>query len=86
MTSAKAFSSDWKSAKNPASQMTKEIVDSFMTRSKIEATSMTAILSMELRRTGAAYWAERSQITTVKEKNSNIRFPTNDHRIRGDRG
>jgi hypothetical protein len=42
-------------AKNPASQMIRDIVDNFIKRSMIEAKSKDIILFSELRSTGAAY-------------------------------
>ena len=55
MTSANAFKKLWKSAKKPASQITSDMVESFMSRSRIEGRSRDEIVVSEFRRTGAAY-------------------------------
>lgn len=81
MTSARALSSDWKIAKNPASQMISEIVESFIKRSMMEAMSRVAILLRELRRTGAAYWADASHMNMLRPAVSAKRFAMKIQRI-----
>lgn len=86
MTSAKALRADWKIAKKPASQMMREMVESFIRRSMMDATSRVLILSNELRRTGAAYWALASQMNMLRAKHSARRLATNNQRMEGLRG
>lgn len=52
-----------------------------MILSIIDVKSRVAILSRELRSTGAAYWADASQINTDSPHTSITRFATKDHRI-----
>ena len=77
---------DWKTAKKPASQMTREIVESFINRSRILARSREEILESELWRRGAAYCALANQMNILRIVASEIRFRTNSQRMLGVRG
>ena len=81
ITSANAFSADWKTAKKPASQMTDETVDSLRSRSRMGTRSRCAILSSEFWSTGAAYWADASQMKTPRDATSANLFATKPHLI-----
>ncbi|GJC95302.1 hypothetical protein ColKHC_04128 [Colletotrichum higginsianum] len=57
------------------------MVESFISRSRILGISRDAIVSRELIRTGAAYWALANQMKTLRPKTSAMRLATNTHLI-----
>ena len=63
--------------------MIRLMVDNFMSRSKMEGRSMVAICGTELRRTGAAYWAEASQTKMQRAKHSRRRLRAKGQRMAG---
>ena len=73
-------------AKKPASQMITETVESFVKRSRMELSSGDVMLLSELRRIGAAYWAEASQMKALRPANSAVRLATYTQRVGGERG
>lgn len=73
-------------AKKPASQMMREMVESFMRRSRMDAMFIVRSLSRELRRTGAAYCALASQMNMLRPKHSAMRLATKSQRMDEERG
>ena len=86
MISAKPLSADWKTAKKPASQITSEIVDNFISRSRMEAKSREDILDSELCSKGAAYCADANQMNILRTATSETRFITKVQRMLSERG
>lgn len=86
MISARPLSADWKTAKKPASQMTREMVDSFIRRSEMEARSSEEILESELCSRGAAYCALANQMNMLRTATSEMRLRTKIHRMLSVRG
>ena len=62
------------------------IVESFISRSKIDGISKDAILKTELCSNGAAYCALASQMNILSEKHSAMRLATNNQRMPEVRG
>ena len=61
-------------------------MESFIRRSRMEGRSREAILKRELWRSGAAYWAEASQINILRLDASARRFAINGQRMVDVRG
>ena len=73
-------------AKKPASQITSDIVESFISRSKIDGTSRVAMRDTELWSKGAAYCALASQMKMLRDTTSARRLETKSQRISDVRG